>query len=151
VRKSRAVAVSPDGRSLYDASSSGITTFKRSVSGALTYDGCIENHGTHGCQAPVHDSLRFPNDLALSRDGESVYVASSFADSITDLKRADDGTLTYGGCFADEGVRGCQVPVHDSLSRALGVAVSADGRSVYVAASQPANASTSFSRENSAP
>ncbi len=44
-----------------------------------------------------------------------------------------DGALTYKGCFANLGANGCADPRHDSLGGASGVAVSPEGKSVYVA------------------
>jgi sugar lactone lactonase YvrE len=148
LRQSWDLAVSPDGNSLYVASSSAITDFRRGPNGALTYGGCVANRGSLGCQDPVHDSLRFPRGLALSPDGASVYVASTGAHSVTHLERAADGALSWGGCFANQGARGCEVPIHDSLRRALDVAVSADDYSVYVVAPISANAITLFDRES---
>jgi DNA-binding beta-propeller fold protein YncE len=150
LRKSRDLAVSADGKSLYVASAGAITAFGRAPNGHLAYQGCIANRGTLGCEAPVHDSLRFPNDLTVSRDGSSVYVASIVANSITAFTRASDGTLTYGDCFANQGGRGCELPGHDSLGYAHGVAVTRDGRSVYVAADK-GKSITLFSREVSGP
>jgi hypothetical protein len=80
----------------------------------------------------------------------SVYVASVFPGSITAFQRAPDGVLTYGDCFASLGGRGCQSPVHDSLGYVHGVAVSRDGRSVYVVADK-GRSITFFSRESSLP
>jgi DNA-binding beta-propeller fold protein YncE len=166
------VAVSPDGRSIYVASggrrSGSITRFRRRSNGALRYRGCFENGGAHGCRRPTHDSLKGSSGVAVSPDGNSLYVASSAAVTgfrraangaltyegcvaITDLKRAADGTLTSGGCFANQGALGCELPVHDSLGRVFGVAVSGDGPSVYAVALSPANAITLFSREISEP
>jgi DNA-binding beta-propeller fold protein YncE len=148
---SREVAVSPDGTSVYVASHGGVTHFGRAPNGRLAYEGCIANGGAHGCQAAVHDSLSAPNGLALSRDGESVYVVSARDDAITAIRRGPDGALTYGGCFANEGALGCEAPIHDSLDAAFGVAVSQDGRSVYAVAAGTADSITLFSRESSEP
>lgn len=130
-------AVSPDGRSVYVVGFSGITTFVRGRSGALSFAGCIGEDilgvGDNGCKLPRHNSLVGSFDVAVSPDGKSVYVASYEYGSITRFDRAPDGTLTYRGCFADRGKGGCQTPRHDSLSFATGLAVSPDGRSVYVA------------------
>jgi sugar lactone lactonase YvrE len=155
LRRSRDVAVTGDGGSLYVASSGAISAFARAPKGKLAYDGCIANRGNFGCQAPVHDSLRFPNDLALSRDGESVYVASGIG-SITELERDPNGALAFGSCFANGGDRGCEAPLHDSLGAATGVAVSRDGRSAYVVArrgivTRRGDSITLFDRETSAP
>jgi DNA-binding beta-propeller fold protein YncE len=148
---SREVTVSPDGTSVYVASHGGVTHFGRAPNGRLAYEGCIANGGAHGCQAAVHDSLSAPNGLALSRDGESVYVVSARDDAITAIRRGPDGALTYGGCFANEGALGCEAPIHDSLDAAFGVAVSQDGRSVYAVAAGTADSITLFRRERPAP
>jgi DNA-binding beta-propeller fold protein YncE len=145
------VTVSPDGKSVYVGSSTGITRVKRAANGALAYRGCIANQGHHGCQGGALDSLRWSQDIAVSPDGKSVYVASWVADSLTAFQRASDGTLTYAGCFANAGAFGCEAPIHDSLGDAFGVAVSRDGRSVYVVGARDGNSITLFSRESSVP
>ncbi|MGH2967267.1 MAG: hypothetical protein ACRDMH_18055 [Solirubrobacterales bacterium] len=150
LRRSRDVAVTPDGSSLYVASNGALTTFGRSGNGALTYRGCFANKGDNGCAPPIHNSLRYPNDLAISRDSESVYVASIVASSVTAFRRAPDGALTDVDCVANHGGRGCRFPLHDSLGLATGVAVSRDGRSVYVVAGK-GRSITLFSRESSEP
>jgi DNA-binding beta-propeller fold protein YncE len=43
------------------------------------------------------------------------------------------GQLTFQGCFADTNAAGCTVPAQAALNGAFGVAVSADGKSAYVA------------------
>jgi DNA-binding beta-propeller fold protein YncE len=150
----RDVAVSSDGTSVYVAGGNSITYFTRGADGALTYGGCIANRGQRGCEPALYDSLRYSAGVAVSRDGASVYgasvyVASGGGDSITDFERASNGALTYGTCIANQGAHGCEAPPHDSLGDASGVAVSPDGRSVYVAAGS--GAITRFSRETPAP
>src|SRR4051812_49379744 len=46
---------------------------------------------------------------------------------------AATGTLTYSGCFANKGKHDCSKPAHNSLGNNVGLAVSPDGASVYVA------------------
>jgi DNA-binding beta-propeller fold protein YncE len=130
-----AVAISPDGRSVYVVSSDSdsITRFARRPSGALTYRGCIANRGAHGCRKPKHDSLGGAFDVVVSPDGGSVYVASLGGDAVTRFDRGAGGTLTPRGCFANGGSHGCRKPSHDSLGGADALAVSGDGESVYVA------------------
>ena len=129
-----AVAVSPDGGSVYVASSDSdsITRFKRQSNGALKYRGCIANRGAHGCGKPKHDSLGGAYDVAVSPDGNSVYVVSLDGDAITRFDRRPNGSLTSRSCFANAGAHGCQRLKHDSLGGADAVAVSPDGKSVYV-------------------
>jgi DNA-binding beta-propeller fold protein YncE len=151
LRFARKVAASPDGSSVYVASYGGIIHFGRAPNGRLAYEGCIANRGARGCQAAVHDTLSAPYGLAISRDGESVYVSSVWDDAITAFRRGPDGTLTYGDCVANESDLGCEAAVHDSLDAAFGIAVSRDGRSVYVVAAGKADSITLFSRESSGP
>ncbi|MDX6638161.1 MAG: 6-phosphogluconolactonase [Solirubrobacterales bacterium] len=131
------VAVSRDDKSVYVvsgfSSSSSISRFDRAADGSLTYEDCIANGGQNGCTAAGHDSLEGAEGVAVSRDGNSVYVASPLAGSITRFNRAADGSLTYEDCIADAGANGCVVPAHDSLAGAAGVTVSPNGNSVYVA------------------
>lgn len=130
-----AAAVSPDGRSLYVASSDSdsITRFKRKSNGALKYRGCIANRGAHRCRRPKHDSLGGAFDVAVSPDGRSVYVVSMDGNAITWFDRHPDGSLSYENCFANARAHGCRALGRDSLGGADSVAVSPDGKSVYVA------------------
>ncbi len=130
------VAVSPDGRSVYVASLSGdsITQFNRRRSGALAYRGCLANGRDHGCRRPGHNSLGGADALAVSPDGEAVYVASLRAGSVASFERSGRGRLEPAGCIANRGSHGCRKPDQNSLSGADGVAVSPDGGSVYVSA-----------------
>jgi sugar lactone lactonase YvrE len=134
------VAVSPDGRSLYVTSgqrTNAITRFRRGETGRLAYRSCLANGGAHagtgGCRKPPRNSLDSNEAIAISPDGRSAYVASSDSNSITRFDRTATGALTYRGCIANRGARGCKRPKHDSLGGAFDVAVSPDGKSVYVA------------------
>jgi DNA-binding beta-propeller fold protein YncE len=134
----RGVAVSSDGRSVYVASLSAnsVTHLIRDPSsGALTYEGCIANGGANGCTVALQDSLGSPYGVAVSPDGASVYVASAAGNSVTHLTRTTNGVLTYQGCIANLGANGCIPAAQSSLSSPIGVAVSPDNRSVYVASS----------------
>ena len=132
-----AIALSGDGRSAYVASyySGSITAFARNRStGALADRGCAASGREGGCAAIPNDSLRGASGVAVSPDGRSVYVVSAAADTIVSFARdASDGSLTYRGCIANVGAAGCARAPLRSLGDPLGVAVSPDGRSVYVA------------------
>jgi DNA-binding beta-propeller fold protein YncE len=133
------VAVSPDGRSVYVTSgqrTNAVTRFKQDTTRELVYRGCIANGGSHagigGCTQPPRNSLDSNEAVAVSPDGSSVYVVSSDSDSITHFKREPNGALRYRGCIANRGAHGCAKPKHDSLGGAFDLAMSPDGKSVYV-------------------
>jgi DNA-binding beta-propeller fold protein YncE len=133
---SRAVAVSPDGRNVYVASSGSdaIATFRRNArSGALTQGagaaGCIAARGASGCARAV--ALQHPNSVAVSPDGRNVYATALDSDAVVTFARnARTGELTQSGCVAGVALPGC------TAGRALDgpdvVVVSPDGENVYV-------------------
>ena len=131
-----AIAIAPDGRSAYVVSSGSdsISWFNVKATGELRYRGCVANRGKHGCRTPNHDSLGGAFDVAVSPEGESVYVASLSGDAVSRFERGPDGALDYKGCIASDGKHGCRPLNHDALGGADALAVSPDGESVYVAA-----------------
>ncbi len=131
------VAVSADDRSVYVTSQgdNSISHFRRNpTTGNLTFQGCFAETAAAGCSVPAQAALSGPFGVAVSADSKSVYVASRFDNSISHFRRdPTTGNLTFQGCFADTAAAGCSVPAQAALSAALAVAVTADGKSVYVA------------------
>jgi DNA-binding beta-propeller fold protein YncE len=133
------VAVSPDGKSVYAASqdSSAVVRLKRNAAtGAITQPagtgGCV---GLGGSCAPGH-ALDSPVSVAVSPDGKSVYAASSASFAVARLSRnTATGAITQppgiAGCVSEFGGGSC-ADGH-ALSAPRSVAVSPDGKSVYVA------------------
>jgi DNA-binding beta-propeller fold protein YncE len=117
------IEVSADGRNAYVLGVytyvSAVTTLTRSPAGVL---------------APTNQFVqslgRRVASFALSPDGRDVYVAAG--SSVVRLDRARDGSLRrtkgYEGCHTDH--TGC--PVARGVVNAGGIALSADGRSLYV-------------------
>lgn len=151
---SRAIAISPDGRFVYVASSKSdaIAIFSRDRrTGALTQPsgkgGCISARGADGCAKAV--GLDGPNSVAVSPDGKSVYVTSRASSSLTSFKRnRKTGALTQlppaaAGCYSSLPVPGCAGA--RGLLGADVVVVSGDGENVYAGAFF-GNAVASFSR-----
>jgi sugar lactone lactonase YvrE len=136
LESNEAIAIAPDGRSAYVVSSGSdsITWFGRRSNGELRYRGCIANGGKHGCKKAKHGSLGGAFDVAVSPDGDSVYVASLIGDAVTRFDRRATGALVYKGCIADNGNHHCRRARGDVLGGADALAVSPDGKSVYVAA-----------------
>jgi sugar lactone lactonase YvrE len=83
--------------------------------------------------------------VALSPDGKSAYVVSMDGDTITRFDRKPGGGLRYKNCVTNGRAHGCRRSENRSLGAAAAVAVSADGKSVYVA-SLGGDAITHFKR-----
>ena len=137
---SRAIALSPDGKSLYVASaeSDAIAIFKRDPrTGTLTQGrggaGCIAAGGAEGCSSAV--GLEGPNSVAVSPDGRNVYATALGSEAVTVFQRdRASGALSQprdgSGCITTLPLPAC------ASGRALGgpdvVVASPDGRNVYV-------------------
>lgn len=150
------VAVSRDNRSVYVVSSvsDAIVRFSRNTTtGALTAGGCVDDNDTppFSC-AQTTNGLRGANSVAVSNDGASVYVTASgigspSEDALVRFNRnTTTGALTPVSCVDDNdtGADACTQSVN-GLDGAQSVAVSRDGRSVYVA-SQDDDAVVRFNR-----
>ena len=143
------VAVSPDGASVYVASgtltSGAIVRFDRDpATGALTPRGCIQYTGGTDC-VETTAGLHGATSVAVSRDGRSVYVTGARSDALVRFDRGGDGALTPRGCVQNTGGVDCAA-VAAGLDVPESVAVSPDGRSVYVA-SEISSAVARFDRD----
>jgi fibronectin-binding autotransporter adhesin len=145
------VIVSRGGTSVYVTSSydvdqgsgdNAVVRFNRDkTTGALTPKGCISGpvYNPAGCSKTA-TGLNGARKLAISPGGTSVYVTSYDSHSHESaLVRFDrdttTGVLTPDGCVGKSGQGGnpgCNQTA-DGLLGAYGVAVSSDGKSVYVA------------------
>jgi DNA-binding beta-propeller fold protein YncE len=130
------VVVSPDGGSIYVTATLGdsLTQFDRTASGEPTFKACFSDQAFPPCTVPSSAVLDFPSRMAISPNGESLYVISLNDDAVSHFTRAGDGTLAFQRCFADTAADGCGVPTQAALEEPAGVAVSPDGGSVYVSA-----------------
>jgi DNA-binding beta-propeller fold protein YncE len=137
---SDAVAISPDARNVYVASSrsNAIAIFRRDVvTGRLSqrsgHAGCVAAGGAAHCARGI--GLRGPNSLTVSPGGGTVYVTSLKSDAITAFRRIRaTGELVQlkgkRGCVSGAPIPGC-VRGRSILGPDV-VKVSPDGRNVYV-------------------
>ena len=154
----RWIEVSADGRNLYAASpaNDAIAAFARDPdTGGLRQlpgdDACIQDHLARlpsGC--PTGVGLNYPRTIALAPDGRNAYVASDSADATFQGDAADGDAVSAfsrdpatgalrqlpgkGACIRDtiaHNNRLCPT-VGRGLLAAFHVAVSPDGRNVYV-------------------
>jgi len=145
------VAVSPDGVTVYVTGLTGnaVNVFTRSASGALTPAGCLSSGTVTGCTDLGNTSLKGATGVAVSPDGKTVYVTGGIGNAVNVFTRSASGALTPAGCLSSGAVTGCTDLGNTSLDGATGVAVSTDGKTVYVTAAA-GNAVNVFGREAAA-
>jgi 6-phosphogluconolactonase (cycloisomerase 2 family) len=165
----RDVRVSADGLGVVAASgnSDAVAGLDRDPStGALTFQSCISSdQAVTGCglipgassngTGTGLDDLR---SLAVTTDGRSVYTASEASDAVARFNRDPaTGTLAYQGCITSDtnatpdctAIAGATVNgANTSLNALRGIAVSADGTSVYAVSANGA-AIARFTRDPS--
>ena len=166
-----ALAVSPDGKSVYAVTSNddALLSFDRAADGTLMYRGCITGDSavapmggpTHnGCVglatvAAGDTGLDRPNDVVVSPEGDWIYVAAAGDAAVARFSRQPDGTVAYVDCVTADaavapagqtGVNGCVGldAAETGLTNDRGLALSPDGDSLYTAGG--AGAVTFFDR-----
>jgi DNA-binding beta-propeller fold protein YncE len=155
---SRAIAITPDGRNVYVASSksNSIAVFDRDrTTGALTQPkgkaGCAAAKAAERCAMAI--GLIGPNSVAVSPDGKNVYATSRGGSSVTAFHRnRATGALhqlppTASGCISGVAFPSC-TPGR-GLKDPDVVVVSPDGKNVYVGLFA-GNGVASFSRAGKA-
>jgi DNA-binding beta-propeller fold protein YncE len=128
------LAFGPGDRDLYAASSEGASVTRlRTGGGTPRAAGCLAYGGAFGCGRVRKNSLAGADAIAVAPGGRAAYAVAFQSAALTEFHRAPSGRLTYRGCVGDDGLSGCRVLRHGSLTGATAVAVSPDGRDVYVA------------------
>ena len=131
------VKVSPDGRHVLVTSyaDNAITWFNRNNNnGNLTYAGSLSNSSVAG------DVLLGASGISISKDGKSVYIASSDGGSVEVFRRNQNtGSLTFMNTFSEteNNVSG--------LEGTVAIQVSADDQQVYATGTE-SNALVIFNR-----
>lgn len=139
LEQTREVVVSPDGADVYavSASDSAVVPLRRNTgTGALSYvEKCVADPTSpENCTDAA--GMAAASTLAISADGESVYVGAEADDAIVHFDRdPTDGLLINQGCVEDDNApgSGCAGPV-PGLNGVASVVVSPDGEHVYAAA-----------------
>jgi 6-phosphogluconolactonase (cycloisomerase 2 family) len=155
-----ALAVSPDGRSVYAASfgvaprvsgnPGSIAVFTRdAASGRIT-----QPDGTAGCVGDLDDGcgdargIQGASALAVSANGRFVYATGFASSSVAAFARSPNGSLTQlaatDGCAAAETFEGCAAG--PGLRGATDLAIAPGGSSLYVT-SFWSNAIAAFARD----
>jgi DNA-binding beta-propeller fold protein YncE len=142
MESARAVAISPDSRSVYTTSffDHAVTVFDRGPGGALTQKpgpaGCVGQATLVAAACASGPGLVSPIDVAISPDGANAYVVSSNGLAVFD-RNPTTGELIQkagaAGCIADDPTgfyAGCADGV--ALAGLEAAAISPDGASVYV-------------------
>ena len=138
----QSVAVSPDGKSVYVASnlSNAVARLNRNVTaGAIgqppSSAGCVSQ--TDAGDEPCADGhgLFGPNSVAVSPDGKSVYVGTDNTGVARLVRNTTTGAISQpagtAGCISETGAGPCANG--HAFFCPCSVAVSPDGKSVYVA------------------
>lgn len=127
------IAVSPAGDKVYVASQTGtVTSFSRSPHGRLSFASCLADGGLGGCAKAPGSLLKGATGIAVAPNGSDLYLAAQQADAVVHL-RAAGGPLRIAGCLAAHRA-GCGRAPGAALRGPYGIAVAADGRSVYSSA-----------------
>jgi DNA-binding beta-propeller fold protein YncE len=156
------VTVSPDGTSVYVAArdSSALTRFSRATTGAITQTAnCVSETGFGPCTDGK--GLGGASSVVVSPDGKSVYVGSTTSRAIARFNRnTTSGAITQpaagtAGCVSETGAGPCADGRALLMANSFGsrfVAVSGDGKNVYVASSNTGDgALVRFNRTTTGP
>lgn len=134
------IAIAPGGRDVYALSwyDSTLIVLARRRGGGLRFRQCVQErglagryYGTAGCSASA-TGLTDASQVRVSPDGHDVYVSSPDSRSVATFARQRNGRVRQLGCVGQAGWE-CGA-VNRDLEMASGLAISPDGRSVYLGA-----------------
>ena len=146
LRETVGIAVSPNDASLYSASESGVISHYAIDPGSrqFTWTDCVSNDGSAKACEDVPGSgepLREAEQVAVSPDGRSLYTTSR--ETVSHFVTGPAGQLKWEGCVSSSSTSQCAqlIGPKELLNVTEGIAVSPDGKSLYVGS---ASAITSF-------
>jgi|GEM_PF-754093 len=124
------VTVAPDGENVYVAlwDEDAITVYDRALdTGLLTYNSKIENGGRDAADNPI-SGLQAPRAVLATPDGNQLYAVAWNDDALTVFNRDEAGALEFAATHQNG------IDSVDGLDGAHTLALSADGKFIYVAA-----------------
>ncbi|KYF75713.1 hypothetical protein BE11_39270 [Sorangium cellulosum] len=147
IASASAVAVSPDGSSVYatsgGSSAGAVAHFRRQASGELVYGGCI-GQGVSGCTSILPARPLYAPRAVVSLQ-DSVYTLSA-GGSVAHFRRSTNGDLAYAGCIGGPSSSQCTQVSGVAIQDTTSLAASADGKSVYAVATTGRGAVYRFDR-----
>ena len=136
---SEGLAVSPDGKSLYVSGSPGtLSRLSIEPDGSIRWRECVSSDGSGGiCKdVPGGGNPLFEADgVAVSPDGQSVYVVGEFA--VSAFSVGAGGVLSYQACYSGNFLEGCEDLPGVPINSGSGISVNPNGGSVYVTSTEP--------------
>jgi 6-phosphogluconolactonase (cycloisomerase 2 family) len=143
-----ALAISPDGTTVYAADSSreDVAWFTRAGDGSLSQaatNQCIQNAGFDSSECnSTASGLGNVDTAAVSSDGSTVYTGSTGNNAIGTvswLAVGDNGSLSQGDCIQEQADTGsvCSTTTGQGISDVTSVAISPDGLNVYATSAGP--------------
>jgi DNA-binding beta-propeller fold protein YncE len=142
IERPAAVAISSDGADVYVVAqaANNVVEFSRNPeTGLLTKLGCITHEAASSeCATTGAKGLNLPYGVTVSPDGANVYVTGFADDAVAEFKREASGELTQlatpNNCISETSASECGTTTGVGLKEAIGLAVSPDGKDLYVAA-----------------
>ena len=134
-----AIAISPDGKSLYattQAPNHALTTLSRdATTGNLTFSSCVRDPSGSTVACALGSGLLTSKSIVVSPDGANVYLAAQASNAVDVFTRnPTTGDLTQTACLQDSSTLTTGCNSIGAFNNPLGIAVSPDGTSVYASA-----------------
>lgn len=137
----KGIAVSANDASLYSASGEGVISHYtiNPTSRQFTWSDCVSSNGSSGACEDVPgagEPLAAAEQVAVNPDGHSVYTTSN--ETVSHFETGPSGQLKWEGCVSTSTTSGCAqlLAPQALLNDPEGIAVSPDGKSLYVGSAE---------------